>query len=387
MKISIVGVGYVGLSIATLLAKQNEVFALDLDKNKVDLINKRISPFRDDEIENHFKNISLNLTATTEMEVAYNNAEYIVIATPTDYNIETNNFDTSSVETVLLDISKLNNKATIIIKSTVPVGFTDKLKRKYNNNIIFSPEFLREGKALYDNLYPSRIVVGQKSQAAIKFVNLLLEGSMNRDTEVLYTESSEAEAIKLFSNSYLAMRIAFFNELDTYAETKGLNSFDIIKGVGLDSRIGSHYNNPSFGYGGYCLPKDTKQLLANYKNVPQSIIKSIVESNNIRKLHISKVIIDRNPKKVGIYRLVAKTNSDNFRDSAIQDIINLVKEKGIDVIIYEPLLETKIFNGTQVENNFEKFIHDSDVIVANRQNDQLKNYKNKVYTRDIFSRD
>ena len=388
MKIAVAGTGYVGLSIATLLSQKNEVVALDVIPEKVEMINKRISPIRDKEIEEFFATKNLNLKATLDYKEAFQGAKFIVISTPTNYDDEKNYFDTSSVEDIIQKVKAMNIDATMVVKSTIPVGFIENMKKKYDiDNIMFSPEFLREGKALYDNLYPSRIIVGEKSKRAEEFANLLREGAIKEDIIVKYMDSTEAEAVKLFANTYLALRVAYFNELDTYAEIKGLNTKDIIEGVGLDPRIGQHYNNPSFGYGGYCLPKDTKQLLANYDNVPQNLIRAIVRSNNTRKRHITEMIMRRNPEVVGIYRLTMKTDSDNFRASAIQGIIEKLKDEDVEVIIYEPTLKSDSFNGCRVIKNFAEFSEESDVILANRFESMLENVKEKVYTRDLYSRD
>ncbi len=386
MKIAVAGTGYVGLSIATLLSQNNEVVALDIIPEKVKMINNGISPIKDEYIEDYLKNKNLNLRATLDYKDAFKDAEFIVISTQTNYDDEKNFFDTSSVEDIINKVVKMNINTTMVVKSTVPVGFIEEMKQKYNiDNIMFSPEFLREGKALYDNLYPSRIIVGEKSQRAEKFAELLKEAAIKKDIPIKFMHSTEAEAVKLFANTYLALRVSYFNELDTYAELKGLNTKDIIDGVCLDPRIGDYYNNPSFGYGGYCLPKDTKQLLANYDKVPQNLIEAIVKSNDTRKDHITKMILKKNPKIVGIYRLTMKTNSDNFRASAIQGIIQRLKANNINVIIHEPTLKAEEFNECNVVNDFDEFVNKSDIVLCNRIDDKIKKHSDKIYTRDLFN--
>lgn len=388
MKITVVGAGYVGLSLATLLSKDNEVVLLDIIKEKLDMIDNRISPIKDKDIIDYFKNKKLNLKTTLDYKEAFIDSNFIIIATPTDYNTETKVFDTRSVEENIEKIIEINKEATIIIKSTIPIGYTKEIRKRYSkNNIIFSPEFLREGKALYDNLYPSRIIIGDKSSEAKKFGELLKKCALKKDVVVKYMDSNEAESVKLFSNTYLALRISYFNELDTFAKKNNLNTKDIIEGVSLDPRIGDFYNNPSFGYGGYCLPKDTKQLLSNYENIPQNLIESIIKSNDTRKHFISEDIINKNPKLVGIYKLSMKKDSENYRQSAILDIINILKDNNIDMIIYDETLKDNSFNGIKVVNDLELFKKESSIILANRIDNGLRNVDDKIYTRDILFRD
>ena len=388
IKILVVGLGYVGLSNAVLLAQHNQVIAFDVEKEKVDLVNAKVSPIQDFELIEYLEQRDLDLYATDDKDLAYQSADFVIVATPTDYDPITNYFDTTAVDSVIQDVTRLMPDSVLVVKSTVPVGYTEEAKARFNTqNIIFSPEFLREGRALYDNLYPSRIVLGERSERAVSFAESLVKGSAKESVDILYTGSAEAEAIKLFANTFLAMRVAYFNELDTYAESFGLDSRQVIEGICLDPRIGSHYNNPSFGYGGYCLPKDTKQLLASYRDVPNNMIRAIVESNVTRKEFIADTIFSRAPKIVGVYRLIMKSGTDNFRDSAVHGVMRRLKEKGVEILVYEPLLEGSKLDGSEVIREIEEFKRRSDVIIANRDADELKDVSHKVYTRDLFNSD
>jgi UDPglucose 6-dehydrogenase len=388
MKIAIAGTGYVGLSLAILLAQNNNVYALDIDQDKVNLINNKKSPIDDEDIKKYLKTKNLKLTATTDPELAFKNSDFIIIATPTNYDVDSNKFDTSSIESVIKTVKKINTKATIVIKSTIPVGYTKSISKKFDSkNILFSPEFLREGKALHDNLHPSRIVVGEKSNRAKIFANILKEGAIKKNIPEVFTDATEAEAIKLFANTYLAMRVAYFNELDSYAYTHNLNTKEIIEGMSYDPRIGDHYNNPSFGYGGYCLPKDTKQLKANFENIPQAIVSAIIKSNELRKEFITKSIIDKKPKTVGVYRLIMKSGSDNFRESSTIEILKSLKEKGIDIVIHEPSVKEDYFMNFENIKSLERFKQKSDLIIANRISTEISDVSSKIFSRDVFGKD